>query len=347
MFLPSYNITNKILNNIAKIEAAEEIIKNAPLLPLWEKQFRQDAIIRAVHHGTHIEGNLLKKDEAKDVLLGKEVIGRPRDIQEVINYRKVIEFIDEEAKKKIEKITEQLIKKLHRIIIHKILPPEEQGEYRKKQVVIRNSHTGEITFRPPPPIEVPFLMREFVYWLNTWDFQKIHPVLKAGIAHHELVRIHPFLDGNGRVARILATLILFLGGYDIRRFFSLEEYYDKDAISYYENLQKATAGDLTSWLEYFTLGAAIEFEKVKEKILKLSKDIKLKEKIGGQQVFLTDRQIKIIEYIQEVGYLQNQSFKILFPDISEDSVLRDLKELMNKGLIKKIGSTKKARYIMI
>jgi len=347
MFIPSYNITNKILTNIAKIEAAEEVIKNAPLLPLWEKQFRQDAIVRAVYHGTHLEGNLLKKDEAKDVLLGKEVIGRPRDIQEVINYRKVIEFIDEEAKKKIEKITEQLIKKLHRIIIDKILPPAEQGEYRKKQVVIRNSQTGEVTFRPPPPIEVPFLMREFVYWLNTWDFEKIHPVLKAGIAHHELVRIHPFLDGNGRVARILATLILFLGGYDIRRFFSLEEYYDKDAISYYENLQKATAGDLTSWLEYFTLGAAIEFEKVKEKILKLSKDVKLKEKIGGQQVFLTDRQIKIIEYIQEVGYLQNQSFKILFPDISEDSVLRDLKELMNKGLIKKIGSTKKARYIMV
>jgi hypothetical protein len=104
MFLPSYNITNKILTNIAKIEAAEEVIKNAPLLPLWEKQFKQDAIIRAVHHGTHIEGNLLKKDDAKDILLGKQVIGRPRDIQEVINYRKVIEFIDEEAQKKIEKL---------------------------------------------------------------------------------------------------------------------------------------------------------------------------------------------------------------------------------------------------
>jgi len=347
MFIPSYTITNKILTNIAKIEAAEEIIKNAPLLPLWEKQFKQDAIVRAVYHGTHLEGNQLKKEEAKDILLGKEVIGHPRDIQEVINYRKVMEFIDNEAKKKIEKITEQLIKKIHRFITDKILPQNEQGEYRKKQVVIRNSQTGEITFRPPPAIEVPFLMREFLYWLNTFDFSKIHPVLKAGIAHHELVRIHPFLDGNGRVARILATLILFLGGYDIRRFFSLEEYYDKDAISYYKNLQKATAGDLTSWLEYFTLGAAIEFERIKEKILKLSKDVKLKEKIGGKQIFLTERQIKIIEYLQEIGYLQNQSFKMLFPDISEDTVLRDLKELMKHGLVKKIGSTKKARYVII
>lgn len=346
MFIPSYNITNKILKNIARIEAAEEVIKNAPLLPLWEKQFKNDAIVRAVYHGTHLEGNLLNKDDARDILLGKNIVGRPRDVQEIINYRKVIEFIDEEASKKIDKITEQLIQKLHRIIVDKILPPEEAGIYRTKQVIIRNSQTGEVTFRPPPAIEVPFLMREFIYWLNKAD-DEIHPVLKAGIAHHELVRIHPFIDGNGRVARVLATLILFLGGYDIRRFFSLEEYYDKDAASYYQNLQKASQGDLTSWLEYFTFGAAVEFERIKEKVLKLSKDVKMKEKIGGQQIFLTERQIKIIEYIQEVGYLQNQAFKQIFPDISEDTVLRDLKFLIDKGLIKKIGKTKMARYVLI
>jgi Fic family protein len=345
MFNPVYTITNKILTNIAKIEAAEEVIKHAPLLPLWEKKFKEEAIVRAVYHGTHIEGNALAKDDAKNILEGKEVIGRPRDIQEIINYRKVIEFIDEEAKKKIDKITELLIKKLHRIIIDKILTTG-QGEYRTKQVIIRNSATGEVTFRPPPAIEVPFLMREFVYWLNK-DNLDIHPLIKAGIAHHELVRIHPFLDGNGRVARVLATLILLLGGYDIRRFFSLEEYYDKDAASYYQNLQKASSGDLTSWLEYFTYGASVEFEKVKEKILKISKDVKLKEKIGGAQIFLTERQIKLIEYIQEVGYIQNQIFKDIFPDVSEDTVLRDLKELINKGLIKKVGSTKSARYVMV
>ncbi len=347
MFVPSFNITNKILTNIAKIEAAEEVIRNSPLLPLWEKKFKDDAIIRAVHHGTHIEGNPLKKDEAKDILIGKEVVGRPRDIQEIINYREVIEFIDVEAKKKIEKITEPLIKKLHRIITNKILPPEQIGEYRIKQVIIRNSSTGEVTFRPPPAIEVPFLMRDFLYWLNQTSNEDLHPVLKAGIAHHELVRIHPFIDGNGRVARVLATLILFLGGYDIRRFFSLEEYYDRDSASYYHNLQKASAGDLTSWLEYFTFGAAYEFEKVKEKILKLSKDVKLKEKIGNQQIFLNERQVKIIEYIQDVGYLQNKAFSILFPDYSEDTILRDLQELIKRNIVKKIGSTKGAKYVMV
>lgn len=347
MFAPQFVITNKIVNTIAKIEAAEEVIRHSPLLPLWEKQFKEDAIVRSAHHGTHIEGNLLHKDEAKDVLLGKDVVARPRDIQEIINYRKLIEFIDEEAKKKIDKITELLIKKLHRLLVYKILPENQAGEFRLKQVVVRNSQTGEVTFRPPPPIEVPFLMREFLYWLNKENTDEMHPVLKAGIAHHELVRIHPFIDGNGRVARVLATLILFLGGYDIRRFFSLEEYYDKDAVMYYHNLQKASAGDLATWLEYFTSGAAVEFEKIKEKILKLSKDVKLKERFGGRQIYLTDRQIKIVEYIQEIGYLQNKSFPTLFPNISEDTVLRDIQDLIRKGLIKKVGSTKAARYEMV
>lgn len=347
MFNPSFTISNKILTYIARIEAAEEVIRHAPILPLWEKQFREDAVVRAVYHGTHLEGNLLHKDEAKDVLMGKEIVARARDIQEIINYRKVLEVIDEEAAKKVDKITEQLVKKIHKTTTMKILPAEESGEYRMKQVVIKNSQTGEVTFKPPPPIEVPFLMREFLYWVNKVEGDDIHPILKAGIAHHEMVRIHPFIDGNGRVSRAVATLILMLGGYDIRRFFSLEEYYDRDAASYYENLQKASAGDLTSWLEYFTYGASIEFDRIKEKILKLSKDNKLKEKFGGKQVYLTDRQIQIVEYVQDIGYLQNRAFSSLFQDISEDSILRDLQDLIKKGIIKKVGSTKGARYVMV
>ncbi len=347
MFAPNYRITHKILVDISRIEAVEEVIKHAPILPLWEKKFKEEAIVRAVYHGTHLEGNMLHMDEAKDVLMGKDVIARPRDIQEVINYRKVIEFIDEEAKRNIEKITEQIVHKIHRLVVSGILPDEQSGAYRTKQVVIRNSETGEVTFRPPPAIEVPFLMKEFVYWINRTTSDEIHPILKAGIAHHELVRIHPFVDGNGRVARTLSTLIMFLGGYDIRRFFSLEEYYDRDAVSYYENLQKASAGDIDSWLEYFVHGAAIEFEKVKEKILRLSKDAKLKERFGGQQIFLTERQMRIVEYIQEIGYVQNKMFDSIFPDISEDTVLRDIQDLVKKGIIKKVGSTKAARYVLV
>lgn len=344
MFSPKFTITNTILNKISRIEAAVEVIHQAPVVPLWEKEFRQDAIVRQVHHGTHIEGNQLGLQDAKDVLMGKEVVGRPRDIQEVINYRKIIEIIDDDQERKVEKITETLILKLHRTLMDKILSPELCGEYRKKSVIIRNSHTGEITFRPPEAIKVPFYMDEFVYWLNSTTKDDIHPLLKAGIAHHEMARIHPFVDGNGRVSRILATLVLVLGGYDMRRFFSLEEFYDKDAESYYKALQAASAGDLTSWLEYFVFGAAVEFDRVREKILKLSQDVKLKSKMGGRQVYLTERQIKLVEYITDVGYVQNKMFSMLFPNVSDDTVLREVNELIEKGLIRKVGSTKGARY---
>lgn len=346
MFSPQFQISNKILNYISKIEAVEEVIRHAPILPLWEKEFREDAIVRAVYHGTHIEGNRLQKDEALNVLKGKDVMARARDIQEVINYRNVIDFIDQQAKDNNQTITEDLILEIHKLVVTKILPPEQAGQYRTKQVVIKNSQNGEITFKPPIPVEVPYLMKEFVQWINKTTKDDLHPILKAGIAHHEFVRIHPFVDGNGRVGRSITTLLLQMGGFDIRRFFSLEEYYDRDALMYYEHLQKATNGDMTSWLEYFSYGAAAEFEKVKDKILRLSKDAKLKEKFGGKQIFLTERQVKIIEYIQEIGYLQNQAFGSIFPDISEDSVLRDIKDLIDKGLIKKIGKTKAARYVL-
>lgn len=347
MFDPNFAITNNILKNIGVIEAAKEVITDSPLLPLWEKKFRDDAAIRTAHHGTHIEGNRLNLNEAKEVLMGGDVVGRARDVQEVINYRRTLEVIETEAKKGMKRITDGTIKKLHRSVVTGILEDDKVGSYRTKQVVIRSSETGDVTFRPPPAVEVPFLMREFLYWVNKTTSDEMHPVLKAGLAHHELVRIHPFIDGNGRVGRALVTLIMYIEGYDIRQFFSLEEYYDKDAISYYENLQKATDGDLTSWLEYFVLGVAIEFERVKKKILKLSKDTYLKEKLGGKQVFITERQTKLIEYIQSIGYLQNKMFGEVVQDVSEDTILRDLNDLIDKGIIKKVGKTKAARYEMV
>lgn len=348
MFSPKFAITNRILKHIGTIEGAREIIMNAPMLPVYEKKFREEAIVRTVHHGTHIEGNELNISEAAQVLKGNPIVGRDRDIQEVINYRNVLRYLDYVGSGEPTggKVTEEIVKKIHALTVEKSLPDAQCGAYRKTQVVVKNSLTGEITFRPPPAIEVPFQVEDFLEWLSKLPKDDVHAVLKAGITHYELVRIHPFIDGNGRMARAVATLVLFLENYDIKKFFSLEEYYDRDATHYYDALKSASSGDLTMWLEYFTEGLAIELTRIKEKVQKLSTDAHLKEKLGGQQVFLTERQITIMEYIQRVGYLQNQSFKDLFPKISEDTILRDLKDLMEKGIIKKVGKTKAARYML-
>lgn len=347
MYQPKFSLTNKILLEIGRIEASREIIENAPLLPLWEKRFRENALVRTVHHGTHIEGNQLDFEEAKQVVLSQGFVGiRTRDVQEVINYRAVMDYIENEWKEKKEEISENTIKHIHRLTLLKIMPDNLIGQYRTKKVVIKDSQTGRITFRPPEPEQVPFLISQFLNWLNRADKNIIHPVLKAGIAHYELARIHPFLDGNGRVARAVTTLILYLEKYDIRKFFSLEEHYDKNPLSYYEHLQKAGSGDLTPWLEYFSEGLGQELENIKKKIQKLSSDIHLKDRLGGKQLFLNERQVKIMEYIQATGYLQNKAFSSLFPDYSEDTVLRDLKELIDNNIIKKIGKTKGAKYVL-
>ena len=304
--------------------------------------------MRTVHHGTHIEGNELNITEASQVLKGQQIVGRDRDIQEVINYRNVISFLNYVAKGEVSKgkVTEEIFKKIHGLTEEKILPPDQCGIYRKSQVVVKNSVTGEVTFRPPPAIEVPYELEDFFSWLNSIPKDEIHPVLKAGIVHYELVRINPFIDGNGRTARSLATLVLFLENYDIKKFFSLEEYYDRDAARYYEALKSASSGNLTVWLEYFSEGLSIELTRIKEKVQRLSTDIHLKEKLGGKQVFLSERQISLMEYIQRVGYLSNQGFADLFSKISEDTILRDLHDLIKKGIIKKEGKTKAARYVL-
>ncbi len=350
MYKPKFTITNKILKNIGSIEASKEVIDNAPLLPYFEKEFKEDAMVRTIHYGTHIEGNELNLTEAEKVLKGQEVTARDRDVQEVINYRKVMDYTNRfHPKQKEEEITEDIIKDLHKLTVEKILPKEQTGIFRKTQVVVKNSITGEVSFKPPMAVAVSFQIKNLLEFVNNSEEDDINSVLKSGAVHYELVRIHPFLDGNGRVARAFATLILYKEGYDIRKFFSLEEYFDKDALRYYEALQSVekSDGDLTFWLEYFTLGLSIELAKIREKVENISIDSKIKKRLGGKPLLLSPRQLKIIEYIQKVGYLQNQAFESLFPMISEDTILNELKSLVKSGIIKKHGVTKGAKYIMV
>ena len=161
MYIPKFTITNKILKNIGSIEASKEIIDNAPLLPYFEKEFREDAMVRTIHYGTHIEGNELNLSEAEKVLKGQEVSARDRDIQEVINYRKVMDYINRfHPKQKAEELNIEVIKELHRLTVNKILVPAQCGVFRKTQVVVKNSLTNEVSFRPPMAVAIPFQIKD-------------------------------------------------------------------------------------------------------------------------------------------------------------------------------------------
>lgn len=351
MYTPKYQISNQILKNIGVIEAAKEVIENAPLVPYYEKQFRSEAITKTIHHGTHIEGNDLSLDQTKRVLEGEEIVGNERDIQEVFNYRDVMRLLDELRDKRGGYVLADLTD-IHYETVKKIVAEEKAGAFRKTQVVIKEEGTGRIIFQPPPHVEVPYLLKDFLMWLNTELAREIHPIIRAAIAHYVLVSIHPFVEGNGRTVRAFSTLILMREGYDIKRFFALEEHIDNDPGAYYEAFslvdkqsKNIAERDLTNWLEYFTKVVAVELEKIKERVRKLSIDSKLKLKIG-EQVALTERQMTLIEYLSENGSAVMQDLKSVLSMVSEDTVLRDLKALMEKGIIKKEGSTKASRYVI-
>lgn len=343
MYVPSYTINNSILKNIGAIEAAREVIVNAPLLPYWEKKFQDDAQLRSIHFGTHIEGNELSMNQVQKILDGERVVARERDVQEVINYRKVMDYMERTMGKGID---EDTLKHLHKLTVINILPFDALGEYRAKEVVIKNSITGEISFRPPKSVEVPMQLKDLTLFIQ--EEKEMHPVLKAGAVHYEFVRIHPFLDGNGRVGRALSTLVLFKEGYDTRQFFALEEHFDSKPQEYYDALQSVERknGDLTDWLMYFTEVVAAELTVIKEKIEKISTDVAIKRKQGGKPILLTERQIKIIEFIKENDYIENRMYATLFPMVSEDTVLREVQDLVKKGILKKTGVTKGVKYVM-
>lgn len=359
MYQPQFKITNNLLTYVSSLESAKAIIQNSPLVPAWETKFRDEAKTRTIHFGTKIEGNDLTQEQAQQVvrlqdeLDTKEIVkkagmvARDRDIQEVINYRNVVNWIDkwQTTTSKQNRFSEETLKTLHRLTMLRILDDAAVGAFRQKQVIVRSASDGSVAFRPPVAVEIPYLMSDFFEWLNSKKSRELHPIFRAAITHYQMVYIHPFIEGNGRTARAMATLVLYESGYDFKRFFSIEEYFDTNVEAYYHALLSVqlNKGDLTYWLEYFCYGMALELDKVKQKVLRISKDLKLKNQLG-QQVALSERQLILLELLQNQGQVTSQDAQQVLPNISVDTVLRDLKDMISKGIIEKKGVTKGVTY---
>jgi Fic family protein len=175
------------------------------------------------YHSNAIEGSTLTQSETRLVLLdGLTVAGKSlREHLEAINHKHAIDFVEALAAK-AELVTEHNIRQIHALILRTI-DDENAGTYRKGQVYITGS-----TYVPPAGIEVPPLMQELVAWINSAEAAELHPVERAALAHFRLVHIHPFVDGNGRTARLLMNLILIREGYPpaVIRHGRRPEYYD-------------------------------------------------------------------------------------------------------------------------
>ena len=344
MFKPNFHYTDLLVRKLTYIAEAQAIIQNAPLVPKWEVNLRRDAILKSAHASTAIEGNPLTLEEVSALAEGREIMARRKDRQEVLNYLEALTTISEYSKRM--PFTAKDLLEIHRTITKGTMEePKDEGRYRERQVVVMNRATGEIVFNPPPTKEVSRLVDELLGWFNSKDVLAIDAVIEAGIVHYEMARIHPFIDGNGRTARVMASLTLYIRGFDVKRFFALDDYYDQDRRGYYEVLERVNPStlDLTDWLEYFSDGVAASVKAVKEKIVGLSKDIQFLKDKG--QIALTERQMKIVETIVEKGKITNREARKIL-NISNRAALDEIKTLLELKIIARKGSGRSTHYVM-
>ena len=277
---PKYTLTPAIASGLMQIEAARALVDHMPLSPAAEAELRARARVRAAHFSTFIEGNRLTLEEAKAVIADEraDVSGRERDVTEVRNYWNALLRVEDWARKK-KPFTEELIKRLHALVENG--PRAKPTPYRDGQNAIKNSVTGALIYLPPEAEDVASLMASQVAWANEAENSGLPVPLIAGLVHYQFVTIHPYYDGNGRTARLLATFILHKGGYGLGGFFSLEEHYARDLQGYYRALTThphhnyyfgRSEADLTPWLEYFISTLAEVFEAVRLKAQKCSEN---------------------------------------------------------------------------
>jgi Fic family protein len=302
---PKFLITNVIAGNLTRIERARGFLEAAKLSAEWIALMQRRALVLEAHHTTHIEGTHLTLDQSEQLLAGKKPPGvTADDAKEVVNYRQAFDLVADYLGSG-DPITEGLVREIHKRLVRGVRGnAAAPGEYRRVQNYVANSVTKEIIYTPPPPQQVPPLMTEFVFWLNAE--QEVHPILVAGVAQFQLVHIHPFLDGNGRTARLLSMLCLYRKGYDFKRLFTLSEYYDRDRPSYYRAIQSVRKRelDLTEWLEYFTMGLLAA---------------------GGPEFRMED-------------------FEARCPGVHRRSLQRDLRALIEKHLLVAEGATNRLVY---
>lgn len=270
-FAPRFAITSTMANGLMRIEAVKHAILTLPITPRVLANLRETARLFSTHYSTLIEGNRLTRQEVAEVIgRGQHFPGRDRDQDEVKGYYAALDELERLAKRR-EKIVEATVQRLHALVMGGGRTRVKPTPYRDGQNVIRDARSQRIVYMPPEAKDVPRLMAQLIAWINQPG--ELPVPIKAGVAHYQFATIHPYYDGNGRTARLLTTLILHLGSYDLKGLYALEEYYAGDLKAYYDALTVGPShnyymgraeADITPWVAYFIDGMAASFEKLRD-----------------------------------------------------------------------------------
>lgn len=359
MFSPAFQITNKTLQALINVEVNKKIVELSVLQPDWESRLKAENLVKRTYSIFHFLENGLRLDDiAKivrdepgrddkpvDVALRCGVVGKEKDVQQVLNFLNANKLAEQMAYLTSKfKQTDYGIKELisiNTLAGERLVSVGELGTYRK--VDDRDERLGI-----PLAIEIPYQMEDLFKWFGVTSKNEIHPVLKAGVIFFELIRIQPFVSNNLITAFCFVYLILLSEGYQIKQLWALEEEMLKNRDGYRTAIESVTrnSGEMTVWLEIFARWVDEAIGTTKTRVINLVGSSPILKSDNGRVISLTEREIVIMEEMNIKGETTIKEIRSVLPMVSDDTILRDLKDLIDKKLIRKKGKTKGAVYVM-
>lgn len=339
MFNPKYTISNKLLGNIKRIA---EIVtdlnsRSFPKVILHEMELRAREV--SAYSSTSIEGNPLPLTDVKRIIKNKPEHIRDSE-REVLNYNKALIELNELIKKKEISLDIKWLEKIQKMVTEGLIEKYRWGHIRKEPVFVNDPRTRKTIYWPPEHQEVISMLRDLFNFLEE-NSHSIDPLILAGVFHKQFVIIHPFIDGNGRTARLATKVLLARMGLNTFNLFSFENYYNQNVTRYFQEVglrgnyyDIRDQLDYTSWLEYFTDGIIDELLRVKKELEKeaISPDTELK-----------DYHQKIIDFVKEKGFITDKDYAEL-TDRAKPTRNLDFRKLIDLGIIVKIGKGKATYY---
>jgi Fic family protein len=302
----------------------------------WLPALQRDTAARLAHSSTAIEGNPLGLPEVEALARGESAGIPEKAAQEVRNYLAAMRWIW--SRKPGTSVTEKDVLRLHELLTAKVMEPAQAGRYKTKpnRVVDRG---GRTIYIPPGPERAKPLTQELLSWIDGAEAAKHHPIVVNGVAHHRLVSIHPFSDGNGRLARSLGVWLLYTRGFDTQHLFALDEFYETDRGRYYDKIQQARDldDDLSLWLEYSAEGVVETLRKTRDRVVSLQVTAK------APRMRLTKRQEDVLRFLRDRGRAKAPDIEAAF-GLTRARVGQIVKPLVDAGLVTREGRTRATSY---
>lgn len=318
---PKYKLTQEMLDLITQIEAKRTILSNIKVSSSLINNLQRQSLLKSSLFSAKIEGNSLNLSD----LDGLEKLDPDlKERLEIENIISAFNFVRENPGKTIDI---DYILDLHKMVMKGIA--SDSGKIRKKPSAIFNQ-SGFPVYIPPLPSQINVLLDKLIDYINSNKKENI--LIKAALIHLAFEKIHPFLDGNGRVGRLLYETILAKGNYHFNWLLSLEEIINEKKEEYYIYLDK---NDATSFIEFSLEVLLNSAEKVLEK---------LPEKETNNEDLLLPRRKEILDIIRDHKMISLDSIKRRFLKVSARMIRYDLKKLEEGGLIIKLGTTRGAMY---